>query len=166
MAAASLYDKLETGTYTHNGKRRKIDGDTSKLFFAEGITKQEKRLLMDFRFRTRSVPGTQEIRSEIGRIGFWASIRYGHGIFMTISPGERHNYLALRLSRHRQRDPFVAPQAGAESPEAEEARAREERKWIGPDAHLDAAAVHYPIVPVKGRLVGVGLGLGVGLGKG
>ena len=27
---------------------------------------------------------------------------------MTISPGERHNYLAIRLSRYRQRDPFVA----------------------------------------------------------
>ena len=35
MAAASLYEKLEAGTYTDRGKRRKIAGDTSKLFFAQ-----------------------------------------------------------------------------------------------------------------------------------
>ena len=32
---------------------------------------------------------------------------YGQGIFMTISPGERHNYLAIRLSRYRSRDPCI-----------------------------------------------------------
>ena len=26
---------------------------------------------------------------------------------MTVSPGERHNYLAIRLSRYRQNDPFI-----------------------------------------------------------
>ena len=33
---------------------------------------------------------------------------YGQGIFVTISPGERHNYLAIRLSRYRARDPYMA----------------------------------------------------------
>ena len=28
--------------------------------------------------------------------------------FCSVSPGERHNYLAIRLSRYRQDDPFVA----------------------------------------------------------
>ncbi len=32
---------------------------------------------------------------------------YGNGIFMTLSPGERHNYLAILLSRHRAQDPYV-----------------------------------------------------------
>ena len=32
---------------------------------------------------------------------------------MTISPGERHNYLAIRLSRYRLRDPFVDGSADA-----------------------------------------------------
>ncbi len=52
---------------------------------------------------------------------------------MTISPGERHNYLATRLSRYHLNDPFVAPKSSAENPAAEEARVREERKWIDPD---------------------------------
>ena len=53
------------------------------------------------------MPGTQEIRTKIGHLGFWAGVVYGNGIFMTISPGERHNYLAIRLSRFRKDDPFA-----------------------------------------------------------
>ena len=101
VAAASLYDKLVSGVYVDNqGKRRKIDGDTSKLMYAVGTTPLQRRLLADFRFRTRLVPGTQEIRSKIGHIGLWASVVYGNGIFMAVSPGERHNDLAIRLSRY------------------------------------------------------------------
>ena len=47
---------------------------------------------------------------------------YGNGIFMTVSPGERHNYLAIRLSRYRSADPYVT-----------HASAKDERAWIGPD---------------------------------
>ena len=100
--------------------RRKIDGDTPKLLRADGLTLMQKRLLQDFRFRTRAIPGAQEIRTKIGHIGFWASVVYGNGIFMTISPGERHNYLAIRLSRYRRLDPFVT-----------EARDVAEKAWIG-----------------------------------
>ena len=39
---------------------------------------------------------------------------------MTVSPGERHNYLAVRLSRYRLQDPFVA--CDPHSPE---------KQWIG-----------------------------------
>ena len=110
MAAAELYQLLQSGSYvTQDGKRRRIDGDTSKLRFAEGITPQQKRLLADFSFRTKLLPGTQEIRSKIGHLCFWASVVYGNGIFMTISPSERHSGLALRLSRYRRTDPLVDP---------------------------------------------------------
>ena len=75
VAAAKLYEKLETGVYVdQRGKRRKLDGDTSKLMYAEGVTPLQKRLLADFRFRTRLVAGTQEVRTKIGHIGFWASV--------------------------------------------------------------------------------------------
>ena len=107
MAAAALYPMLETGHYrTPQGRRLPIDGDLTKLRFAEGITVQQKRLLADFRFRTRLVPGTQEIRTKIGHVCFWSSIVYGNGFFMTVTPGERHNHLAVRLSRYRVRDPL------------------------------------------------------------
>ena len=33
---------------------------------------------------------------------------YGLGIFITISPSERHNYLAVKFSRYRSDDPYAA----------------------------------------------------------
>ena len=44
----------------------------------------------------------------IGHLGFLVCVNYGNGFVCTISPRERHNYLALRLSMYRQDDPFVA----------------------------------------------------------
>ena len=121
-AAADLYEKLQSGHYiTQDGKRRRIDGDMSKLRFAQGVTPEQKRLLADFSFRTKQIAGTQEIRSKIGHVCFWGSVVYGNGIFMTISPGERHNYLAIRLSRYRNRDPYITQGDSAE------------REWIGTD---------------------------------
>ena len=106
-----------------NGKRRKIQGDFTKLMFAENLSSLQKRLLADFRFRCSALPGTQEIRSKIGQLGFWASVVYGNGIFMTVSPSERHNYLAIRLSRYRAHDPLVEerhqPWIGSNAPSLE-----------------------------------------------
>ena len=69
LAAADLYDKLHAGYYvSQTGKRCKIDGDMSKLRFAEDITSMQRRLLADFSFRTRAISGTQEIRSSIGKV--------------------------------------------------------------------------------------------------
>ena len=137
VAAADLMKKLTNGTFTTvQGKRRKINGDTTKLMYADGITPLQKKLLSDFRFRTRLVPGTREVRTKMGHIGFWASIVYGQGIFITVSPSERHNYLAIRLSRYRKADPYVTANPGCTSGTAadkEAARVQEERKWIGKD---------------------------------
>jgi len=132
MAAADMYEKLHSGTYlTQTGQRRQIAGDMSKLRFAIGVTPQQKRLLADFSFRTRTISGTQEIRTRIGHLCFWSSVVYGNGIFMTISPGERHNYLAIRLSRYRRLDPYITgSQEGAS-----------ESSWIGnQDPRLQAAS--------------------------
>ena len=125
MAAAALLRKLENGTYMDRGKRRKINGDFSKLIFAEHLTQLQRKLLSDFRFRCKSLPGTQEIRIKIGHLGFWSTVVYGNGIFMTISPGERHNYLAIRLSRYRQRDPFMQAPTDA---------AAQQRPWGSKDS--------------------------------
>ena len=123
LAAAQIYEALSSGTYkTQTGVRKKIDGDVSKLLYAENLNQTQRRLLQDFNFRTRSLPGTQGIRSKIYHICFWGQVVYGNGIFMTISPGERHNYLAIRLSRYRKRDPLIAY---SDQPQ--------EADWIGPD---------------------------------
>ena len=74
MAAADLTDKLAAGFYiAQEGKRCRIAGDMSKLRFAEGITPMQRRLLQDFCFRTKSIPGTQDIRSKIGVPGLRGS---------------------------------------------------------------------------------------------
>jgi hypothetical protein len=123
LAAGQIYEKLNSGTYkTQEGRRREIDGDVSKLLYADGLTELQRKVLADFNFRTRALPGTQGIRSKIYHTCFWGQVVYGNGIFITISPGERHNYLAIRLSRYRLQDPFISC---SDTPD--------EQNWIGPD---------------------------------
>ena len=101
-------EKLEKGYYRdNNNKRRRINGDFSKLLFAEKLSPLQRKLVSDFTFRCAALPGTQEIRTTIGNLGFWAGVNYGKGIFCTVSPGERHNYLACKLMRYRRDDPFT-----------------------------------------------------------
>ena len=124
LAAAEIYEKLHTGPYeTQTGQRRKIARDVSKLLYAEELTQQQRRIFADFSFRTRSIPGTQGIRTKIYHTRFWGQVVYGNGIFMTISPGERPNYLAITPSRYRGQDPFILC-----------SDTLAERAWIGPDA--------------------------------
>ena len=59
----------------------------------------------------------------MGRYGFSARIVYGTGLFLTISPSERHGCLALRLSRYRGGDPVFQNDT-----------AFAERQWISVDA--------------------------------
>jgi hypothetical protein len=80
MAAAGLYKMLESGHYlTQTGEKKPIAGDTSKLWYAVGLTPLQRQLLRDFSFRTRSIPGTQEIRTMIGHLGFY-SVFLGTGM--------------------------------------------------------------------------------------
>ena len=66
----------------------------------------------------------------MGHIGFAARVVYGTGLFITISPSERHSGLAIRLSRYRQGDPLLNP---------------EERRWAGQDApSLETEEIEMP----------------------
>ena len=124
MAASALYSILQHGFYrTQQGARRQVAGDLTKLPFAEGVTAQQKRILAGFRFRTSLIPGTQEIRTTLGHVCVWSSIVYGNGIFMTVTPGERHSHLSIRLSRYRAKDPYITAMGSDEK----------ERRWVGPE---------------------------------
>ncbi len=53
---------------------------------------------------------------------------------LKVSPGERHNYLAIRLSRYRQNDPFMAApdeSGGCGSPEVSDSLGIGEARWKG-----------------------------------
>ena len=121
--AGKIYNRLEKGVYEDaRHVRRQLAGDTSKLQWAVGTSVGERRLLQNIEFITKMIPGTQAIRRRMGRLGFSASVVYGSGIFITISPSERHGNLTIKLSRYRESDPLLDPQHAAK-----------ERPWIGKD---------------------------------
>jgi len=121
LAAARCYQRLHSGTYTNpQGVQMPIRGDTSKLLFADGTSSHQRAMLQNMHFISSALPGTQEARRQMGHVGSGANFVYGSGIFMTISPSERHNSLAIRLSRYRRSDPLLHPSV-----------APAECKWIG-----------------------------------
>ena len=121
--AGRLYKRLEKGLYVdEKGRTHHIAGDTTKLYYAVGTTDEERRLLRDHEFLTSMIPGSQAIRRRMGRLGFSAALVYGQGLFITISPSERHGGLAIKLSRYRESDPLLKG-----------AHAKKEQKWIGKD---------------------------------
>ena len=58
-------------------------------------------------FKSRTLSGAQELRLQMGHCLTGANIVYGTGVFITISPSERHSGLALRLLRKRASDPWL-----------------------------------------------------------
>ena len=67
-------------------------------------------------------PNCQRPLGRMGRLGFSAALVYGQGLFITISPSERHGGLAIKLSRYRECDPLLKGR-----------HAKKEQKWIGKD---------------------------------
>ena len=120
--ASKIYKRLQGEYRDSSGVKRQVGGDTTKLFFADGTTEEERRLLRDYEFLTGAIPGTQAIRRRMGNLGFAASLVYGTGIFITISPSERHGDLSIRLSRYREKDPLLNSESAAQ-----------EKTWIGKD---------------------------------
>ena len=104
----SLYHRLQHGSYTRkDGTTTRIDGDTAKLKYAVGLTGIERKILMNFDHISQSVPGTLEIRKQIGHVTLAGEVAMGSSIFGTISPSERHGNTRIRLSRYRRNDPAV-----------------------------------------------------------
>ena len=89
------------------GAKRSLGGDATKLRFADGLTKTERELLRSVQHISSKLPGTQEVRQLMGHALFGARVIYGDGLFITISPSDRHAGLTLRLSRYRQNDPVL-----------------------------------------------------------
>ena len=121
-SASRIYKRLQGDYVDSTGVKRSVGGDTTKLFFADGTCDAERRLLRDHEYLTSQIPGTQAIRHRMAKSGFAASLVYGTGIFITISPSERHSGLSIRLSRYREKDPLLNSESAAQ-----------EKRWIGKD---------------------------------
>ena len=77
------------------------------------LVEQEKKYIrlafmkMQVWFKARKLSGAQELRLEMGHCLTGSNIFYGTGVFITISPSERHSGLTLRLLRKRANDPWL-----------------------------------------------------------
>ena len=106
-AARGIFQQLESNAYVFRGQTRKLDGDVMKLMYDDNLSAEQRDLLQSYRAMTNRLPGTQEIRYSIGHNMFGYRITAGEGLFITISPNERHSTLVLRMSRARQNDPAL-----------------------------------------------------------
>ena len=95
QAAKNLCWHLKHGVVGSGITRIKINGDTTLLPRAKGLSNLERRLAWAQHFLAKHICGTQQVRQ----------LMYGDCIFFTISPNPQMSALVLRLSRYRQSDP-------------------------------------------------------------
>ena len=138
-----IYKLLYEGEYLEPGTnaRRPVNGDLSKISQVIGISDKEKALLRNVYFMSNRLPGTRQMRNCIRHLVFSSRVFYGNPTFMTITPSERHSWLAIRLSRGRREDPAYKGVARSQSP------------WCGydspslippPDSSEDEALIDLP----------------------
>ena len=89
------------------GQKRPLNGDTTRLPYADGLTERQKHLAREMRYKQQQFPGTQAARQTMGHMHWGARISYGDCLFFTISPNEQHSALVLKLSRYRRNDPCL-----------------------------------------------------------
>ncbi len=105
-AAENLYYHLHNGFTGVGVHRVPINGDTTRLPLAVGLSPLEKKLAWAQHFLAKNLAGSQQLRQVMGHRQFGARVMYGDCLFFTISPNEQHSALVLRLSRFRKQDPY------------------------------------------------------------
>ncbi len=146
-AAENLYKHLHGGFTGEGVHRTPINGDTTRLPFATGLTPLERRLAWAQHFLAKNLPGSQQLRHIMGHRQWGARIAFGDCIFMTLSPNEQHSALVLRLSRFRRNDPYIKHAtdmtqklASAVYPDLEEGTSQDEAHAELPEYDLRKAA--------------------------
>ena len=104
-AARTLEERLHKAKYGQH--KLPVSGDISKLRLCDELTQTERQLLTHLRATCASLAGSREIRSRMQRKITAGHFQFGHPIFITISPNEKHSSLTLRLHRRRRDDPLV-----------------------------------------------------------
>ena len=105
--ACRLLHALAHGEYrnTETGRMVPVTGDTSKLSLCKNLSRRDLAMIRNYQFMSTRIPGTRQVRNEIRHVIFASRVFYGIPVFMTITPGERHSGLAIRLFRGRENDP-------------------------------------------------------------
>ena len=136
-AATWIYVLLMTGEYEHQGRRLPVNGDISKLERIIGLTDAQRAVVRNVHFMSARIPGTSQIRNSIRHVVFASRVVYGVPLFMTITPGERHSGLAIRLFRGRRNDPGFTlasqefqPYLGGDSPSLVPPHGNVDKTWV------------------------------------
>jgi len=135
-----LYDVLCNGYVSTGSQRRRIDGDTTQLPFADGLTEEERRIAQKVNYLANHMPGNPMTRRVMGQVQFGARIIYGDCVFMTVSLNEQHSALVLRMMRGRRADPMLGTKTMQENNAA---------KWLMVDVpnleEMETAEVEIPV---------------------
>ena len=90
-----------------SGRRRPINGDMTKLKYAENLDDLSGKIVTQLEHSSRRIEGTQEVR-RIMRFELHSyRVVYGMAAFVTMSPREKDSLLMMRLSRTRRHDPII-----------------------------------------------------------
>ena len=171
-----LYKVLQSGHYVSGSQKKPINGDTTKLPYAEGLTETEKGIAKSVNYLATNLPGTPLVRRTMGHIQFGARVVYGDCVFMTISLNEHHSALVLRMFRARQGDPLLETKAAqadkaqawaeVKKPNLEEAeceipvpRASVRAKLAAQNPHAVMAAFEKEVRVRLAQLLGLRMGL-------
>ena len=90
-----------------NGDEKAVNGDFTKLRYVPNLSPAALKVLSNTEARTRSVPGTHEIRKIMRHQTHSYRVKYGLACFFTFSPAERDTTIMLRMARARQSDPAL-----------------------------------------------------------
>lgn len=90
-----------------NGEEKAIAGDFTKLRHAPHLSPAALKVLSNTEARTRTVPGTHEVRKTMRYQTHSYRVPYGLACFFTFSPSERDSTIMLRMARARQSDPAI-----------------------------------------------------------
>ena len=106
-ASVEICSALRGSYMAVDGKRRPIAGDVTKAYYAPGLSQAARRMLLNVSHMTRTIPGTQEVRRTMRFVAHSFRVMHGTGVFITISPDEKHNSIMMRIARLRATDPSV-----------------------------------------------------------
>ena len=112
--AEELLKTPATGKYLDiTGEFKAVQGDMTKLRHVPGMGAAARKVLSNVEARTRTIPGTHEIRKTMWHQTHAYRVAYGTAIFVTFSPSEKDSTLMVRLARARQTDPAVQADGSA-----------------------------------------------------
>ena len=101
------------GSYSTPSGKQKVNGDSTKVRWVEGLSPAAHRLLQNIAHASRTLPGTQEARRLMRFDTQALRILFGVPVFVTFSPDESHNLRMIRLARVRENDSVFASESVA-----------------------------------------------------